>query len=118
MYDRRKGRRRQALVSLCCLLAIGYFAYHATSGRRGYEARSRLIQRAGVLESEIARLEAARAALAQLSPAPADAAQDPHLAALLERLDARSVSRIERLSLSASVVGQAIEIVAVVRRRP
>ena len=64
MYDRRKGRRRQALVSFCCLLAIGYFAYHATSGRRGYEARSRLIQRAGVLESEIARLEAARARLA------------------------------------------------------
>jgi cell division protein FtsB len=65
MYDRRKGRRRQALVSLCCLLAIGYFAYHATSGRRSYEARSRLIQRAGVLESEIARLEAARARLAR-----------------------------------------------------
>ena len=61
MDDRRKGRRRQVLVSLCCLLAIGYFAYHATSGRRGYEARSRLIQRAGVLESEIERLEAARA---------------------------------------------------------
>jgi cell division protein FtsB len=61
MDDRRKGRRRQVLVSLCCLLAIGYFAYHATSGRRGYEARSRLIQRAGVLESEIERLAAARA---------------------------------------------------------
>jgi cell division protein FtsB len=64
MYDRRKGRRRQALVSLCCLLAIGYFAYHATSGRRGYEARSRLIQRAIALESRIAALEAARARLA------------------------------------------------------
>jgi cell division protein FtsB len=65
MYDRRKGRRRQALVSLCCLLAVGYFAYHATSGRRGYEARSRLIQRARLLESEIVRLEAARARLAR-----------------------------------------------------
>ena len=64
MYDRRKRRRRQALVSLCCLLAIGYFAYHAASGRRGYEARSRLIQRAIVLESRIADLEAARARLA------------------------------------------------------
>ena len=65
MYDRRKGLRRQVLVSLCCLLAIGYFAYHATSGRRGYEARSRLIQRAIVLESEIAALEAARVRLAR-----------------------------------------------------
>jgi cell division protein FtsB len=63
MYDRRKGRRRQTLVSICCLLAIGYFAYHATSGKRGLEARSRLIQRAGVLEHEIERLEAARARL-------------------------------------------------------
>jgi cell division protein FtsB len=65
MYDRRKGRRRQVLVSLCCLLAIGYFAHHATSGRRGYEARSRLIQRAIVLESQIAVLEAAHARLAR-----------------------------------------------------
>jgi cell division protein FtsB len=65
MYDRRKGRRRQVLVSLCCLLAIVYFAYHAASGRRGYEARSRLIQRATVLESQIAALEAARARLAR-----------------------------------------------------
>ena len=65
MYDRRKGRRRQALVSLCCLLAIVYFAYHATSGRRGYAARSRLIQRASVLEGQIADLEAARARLAR-----------------------------------------------------
>jgi cell division protein FtsB len=65
MHDRRKGRRRQAAISLCCLLAIGYFAYHATSGRRGYEARSRLIPRAGVLKNEIARLEAARARLAR-----------------------------------------------------
>ena len=63
MYDRRNGRPRQILVSLLCLWAVGYFAYHATSGRRGYEARSRLIQRAGVLEGEIARLEAARARL-------------------------------------------------------
>ncbi|HEX6000661.1 MAG TPA: septum formation initiator family protein [Hyphomicrobiaceae bacterium] len=63
MYDRRKGRR-QGLVSLSCLLAIAYFAYHATSGRRGYEARSELIQRVGVLEKRIASLEAARARLA------------------------------------------------------
>src|SRR5262245_44699356 len=58
MYDRRKGRRRQVLVSLCCLLAIGYFAYHATSARRGYEARSRIIQRAIVLEAHIDALQA------------------------------------------------------------
>jgi cell division protein FtsB len=63
MYDRRKGRRRQTLVSVGCLLAIGYFAYHAVSGNRGLEARSRLIERTGVLEHEIARLKSARARL-------------------------------------------------------
>jgi cell division protein FtsB len=65
MHDRRNGLRRQLSVSLCCLLAIGYFAYHAASGRRGYEARSQLIQRASVLERQIADLEAARARLAR-----------------------------------------------------
>jgi cell division protein FtsB len=63
MYDRRKSRRRQTLVSVCCLLAIGYFAHHAVSGKRGLEARSRLLQRAALLEHEIARLEAVRARL-------------------------------------------------------
>jgi cell division protein FtsB len=63
MYDRRKSRRRQTLVSVCCLLAIGYFACHAVSGNRGLEARWRLLGRAGALEHEIARLEAARARL-------------------------------------------------------
>jgi cell division protein FtsB len=63
MYDRRKGGRRQTLVSVCCLLAIGYFAFHAVSGKRGWEARSRLIQRANALQHEIERLKAARARL-------------------------------------------------------
>jgi cell division protein FtsB len=63
MYDWRKSRPRHMLVSLCCLLAIGYFAYHAISGKRGYEARSRLVERSSMLEQQISRLEAARARL-------------------------------------------------------
>jgi cell division protein FtsB len=63
MYDRRKGRPRQILVSLFCLFALGYFAYHAIVGKRGLEARSRLIERSGQLEPEIERLEALRARL-------------------------------------------------------
>jgi cell division protein FtsB len=63
MYDRRKGRPRQILVSLLCLLALGYFAYHAVVGKRGLEARSRLIERSRQLEPEIERLEAVRARL-------------------------------------------------------
>ena len=63
MYDRRKGRPRQILVSLFCLFALGYFAYHAIVGKRGLEARSRLIERSRQLEPEIERLEAQRTRL-------------------------------------------------------
>ncbi len=63
MYDRRKSRPRQTLVSLFCLCALGYFAYHAIIGKRGLEARSRLIERSRQLEPEIERLEAVRSRL-------------------------------------------------------
>jgi cell division protein FtsB len=63
MYDRRNGRPRQVLVSLFCLFALGYFAYHAVVGKRGLEARSRLIERSRQLEPQIQRLEAVRARL-------------------------------------------------------
>src|SRR5262249_27224573 len=63
MYDRRNGRPRQMLVSLFCLCALGYFAYHAIIGKRGLEARSRLIERSRQLEPEIKRLEAVRSRL-------------------------------------------------------
>ena len=63
MYDRRNGRARQMLVSLLCACALGYFAFHVVKGKRGLEARTRLIERSRVLEPEIARLEAARARL-------------------------------------------------------
>ena len=63
MYDRRKGRLRQILVSLFCLCALGYFAYHALSGKRGLEARNRLVERSRILEPQIKRLEAARVRL-------------------------------------------------------
>ena len=65
MYDRRHGRPRQILVSLFCLLALGYFAYHAIVGKRGLEARTRLIERSRQLGPEIKRLEAVRARLDQ-----------------------------------------------------
>ena len=63
MNDRRKGRLRQILVSLFCLLALGYFAYHALNGKRGLEARHRLVERSRMLEPQIKRLEAARVRL-------------------------------------------------------
>jgi cell division protein FtsB len=65
MYDRRKSRPRQILVSLFCLCALGYFAYHAIVGKRGLEARSRLIERSRLLGPQIMRLEAVRTRLEQ-----------------------------------------------------
>jgi cell division protein FtsB len=62
-YDRRKGRLRQILVSLFCLSALSYFAYHALNGKRGLEARHRLVERSRMLEPRIKRLEAARVRL-------------------------------------------------------
>jgi cell division protein FtsB len=45
------------------LIALGlaaYFGYHTIQGRHGLEARSRLIERASVLDTEIRALEAVR----------------------------------------------------------
>jgi cell division protein FtsB len=63
MYDRRKSWLRRSLVSLFCLTLLGYFAYHALTGKHGFEARSKLFERSQALDAEIARLEAVRARL-------------------------------------------------------
>jgi cell division protein FtsB len=63
MYDRHKGRSQEFLVSLFCTCALAYFAYHAIIGKRGLEARSRLIERSRQLEPQIERLEAVRSRL-------------------------------------------------------
>lgn len=70
-HDRR-SRPWQIGVLLFCLSLTAYFAYHALYGRHGLEARSRLVERASLLEFEIRSLEAVRAKLerdvALLSP--------------------------------------------------
>ena len=70
-YDRRT-RPWQITVVLLCLSLTAYFAYHALYGRHRLEVRSKLIERASLLEFEIRSLEAVRAKLerdvALLSP--------------------------------------------------
>ena len=56
-------RRRPPLVLLGCLALAVYFGYHAAYGSHGLQARSRLVQRSGMLERDIHRLEATRARL-------------------------------------------------------
>jgi cell division protein FtsB len=76
--DRRKRRSgRFLLVLLGCLALSAYFVHHTITGKHGFEARTRLIERSRTLEREIAGLEAVRAALkrdvALLSPDTPDA---------------------------------------------
>ena len=73
--DRRNGSRQrfgQALVLLACLMSTAYFAYHVRYSRHGLEVRSRLTERAALLDFEIKGLEGVRAKLehdvALLSP--------------------------------------------------
>jgi cell division protein FtsB len=62
--DRRMRRSRQHfLVLLGCLTLSAYFIHHAITGKHGFEARSRLIERSRVLEREIAGLETVQAVL-------------------------------------------------------
>jgi cell division protein FtsB len=63
---------KQLFVLLSCALTTVYFVSHAFTGRHGFEARARLIDRSNVLEFEIKSLEAVRSHLlrdiALLSP--------------------------------------------------
>jgi len=54
------GRSWQPLVSLLCVGMIAYFAYHAVTGRHGFERRLQLQQEASRLERELERLDATR----------------------------------------------------------
>ena len=47
-------------IPLACLALITYFGYHLVVGAHGLEARGRMEQRIGLLEGELAGLEAVR----------------------------------------------------------
>jgi cell division protein FtsB len=56
---------RQLPVVLGCLITTAYFTSHALTGRHGFEARTKLIDRSSVLEFEIKSLETVRSRLAR-----------------------------------------------------
>jgi cell division protein FtsB len=60
-----QSRLKQLFVVLSCVVTTGYFVSHASTGRHGFEARARLIDRSNVLEFEIKSLEAVRSHLAR-----------------------------------------------------
>jgi cell division protein FtsB len=58
--QRKQSKVRPLLLPLCCLLILGYFAYHAVEGDYGLFALGKLQDRVASLETELAKARAAR----------------------------------------------------------
>jgi cell division protein FtsB len=51
--QRKQSKIRPLLLPFCCLLVMGYFAYHAVEGDYGLFALGKLGDRVAALESEL-----------------------------------------------------------------
>jgi len=58
--QRKQSKTRPLLLPFCCLLIMGYFAYHAVEGAYGLFALGKLRDRAASLEAELAAARAER----------------------------------------------------------
>ena len=58
--QRKQSRVRPLLLPTCCLLILGYFAYHAVEGDYGLFALGKLQERVALLETELAGVRAKR----------------------------------------------------------
>ena len=52
--QRKQSKIRPLLLPFCCLLVLGYFAYHAVEGDYGLFALGKLKDRVASLEAELA----------------------------------------------------------------
>jgi cell division protein FtsB len=77
MSKPRVSPRRQLLVALICLCALGYLGVHAVQGRHGLESRQRLLARSEVLSDDIRRFEVVRLGLARDAALLSAATPDP-----------------------------------------
>jgi len=59
--QRKQSKLKPLLVPACCLLVLGYFAYHAVEGSYGLYALGKLQDRVATLEAELATVQAERA---------------------------------------------------------
>ena len=59
--QRKQSKLKPLLLPFCCLLILGYFAYHAVEGDYGLFALGKLRDRVATLESELAAVRAERA---------------------------------------------------------
>lgn len=58
--QRKQSKIKPLFLPACCLLVLGYFAYHAVEGDYGLYALDRLKARAVSLEAEVAAVRAER----------------------------------------------------------
>ena len=58
--QRKQSKVRPLLLPLCCLLILGYFAYHAVEGDYGLFALGKLQDRVKALEAELDAVRAER----------------------------------------------------------
>jgi cell division protein FtsB len=63
--QRKQSKVRPLLLPACCLLVLGYFAYHAVEGAYGLFALGKLKERVALLESDLAELQAETARMEQ-----------------------------------------------------
>jgi cell division protein FtsB len=56
--QRKQSKIRPLLLPACCLLVLGYFAYHAVEGDYGLFALGKLQERVASLEAELEALRA------------------------------------------------------------
>jgi cell division protein FtsB len=61
LFDDLRRRARYAVLPVCCVSLIGYFAYHLIQGDRGLIALSRLTKDIDRLESDVAVAKTDRA---------------------------------------------------------
>ena len=61
LFDDLRRRARYAVLPVCCVSLIGYFAYHLIQGDRGLIALSRLSKDIGRLQTEVSVAKTERA---------------------------------------------------------
>src|SRR6185369_3572154 len=63
--QRKQSKTRPLLLPFCCLLIMGYFAYHAVEGDYGLFALGKLQNRVASLDTELAAARAERERMEQ-----------------------------------------------------
>jgi cell division protein FtsB len=58
--QRKQSKIKPLLLPACCLLILGYFAYHAVEGDYGLFALGKLVERVAALETELDAVRAER----------------------------------------------------------